>query len=139
MLAKLPNRGLAEGDTRAIAKMRAKIESFPGNLEHVPNTMAPVANCNDIARKDLDFGPLRNALYACFEKIGNRLEFEGTQLTRVSALDMLARIEEPARRKGLFMTFAALWQAVNGSNLPDSPYRRLMSLAAADMKKNGRQ
>jgi len=37
------------------------------------------------------------------------------------------------------MTFAALWQAVNGSNLPDSPYRRLMSLAAADMKKNGRQ
>ena len=74
MLAKLPNRGLAEGDTRAIAKMRAKIESFPGNLEHAPNTMAPVANCNDIARKDLDFGPLRNALYACFDKIGNRLE-----------------------------------------------------------------
>src|SRR5215471_1552843 len=137
MLAKLPNQGLAEGDTRAIAKMPAKIESFPGNLEHAPNTMAPVANGNDIARQDLDFGPLRNALYAFFDKIGNRLEFEGTRLTRLSALDMQARIEEPVRRQGLFMAFAALWQAVNGSNLPDSPCRRLMGLAVVDMKKNG--
>lgn len=137
LLAKLPKRGLADSDTRAIAVMRARIESSPATLEHAPKSLEPAGRCHDAARKDLDFGPLRSALYACFDEIGNNLEFEGARVTRVSALDMLARIEEPARRKALFLAFAPLWQAVNGTKQPDSPYRRLMGLAAADAQKNG--
>jgi len=137
LLAKLPKQGLGEIDARAIAVMRTRIENSPVNLERAPHSLKPAGRCNDAARKDLDFGALRDALYACFDEIGNRLEFEGGRLTRVSALDRLARIEEPARRKTLFLAFVPLWQAVNGSNQLDSPYRRLMRLAAADAAKNG--
>jgi hypothetical protein len=137
LLAKLPKQGLAESDARAIAVMRTRIENAPANLDRAPHSLKPVGRCNKAGRKDLDFGALRDALYACFDEIGNRLEFEGGRLTRVSALARLASIEEPARRKNLFLAFAPLWQAVNGNNQPGSPYRRLMGLAAADDKKNG--
>ena len=137
LLARLPKQGLAESDARAIAVMRTRIENSPAGLERAPHALKPAGQCNNAVRKELDFGALRDALYACFEEIGNQLEFEGGRLTRVSALDSLARIEEPARRKTLFLAFAPLWQAVNGNNQPDSPYRRLMGLAATDAKKNG--
>lgn len=137
LLAKLPKQGLAESDARAIAVMRTRIENSPTNLEHARHSLKPAGRCDEAGRNDLDFGALRGTLYACFDEIGNQIEFEGGRLTRVSALDRLASIEEPARRKTLFLAFAPLWQAVNRSNQPDSPYRRLMGLAAADAKKNG--
>jgi hypothetical protein len=80
---------------------------------------------------------LREALYACFDVIGNAIEFEGARLTRGSALDMLAQVEQPERRKNLFLSFVPLWQAVNGNNGPNSPYRRLMGMAAAEAAKHG--
>ena len=137
LLAKLLRQGLAERDARAIAVMRTRIENSPANVEHAPHSLKPAGQCRDAVRKELDFGALRDALYACFDALGNQLEFEGGRLTRVSALDWLARIEEPGRRKTLFLAFAPLWQAVNGSNQTDSPYRRLMGLATVDAAKNG--
>lgn len=137
LLAKLPKQGMAESDARAIAVMRTRIENSPASLELAPHSLKPSGRCNEAVRNDLDFGALRDALYTCFDEIGNQLEFEGGRLTRVSALDRLASIEEAARRKTLFLAFAPLWQAVNGNNQLDSPYRRLIGLAAADAKKNG--
>jgi len=137
LLAKLPKQGLAESDARAIAVMRTRIENSPASLERAPHALKPAGRCNEAGRNDLDFGALRGALYACFDELGNQLEFEGGRLTRVAALDRLASIEEPERRKTLFLAFTPLWHAVNGNNQPDGPYRRLMGLAAADAKKNG--
>ena len=80
---------------------------------------------------------LEHALNACFVEIANSLEFERKKIDRASALAKLHDIDEPARRKALFYAFAPLWQAVNGDNEKDSPYRRLMSLAAKDGRENG--
>ena len=39
--------------------------------------------------------------------------------------------------KALFLAFLPLWKAVNGANEPDSPYRRLIALAAEDARSDG--
>src|SRR4029077_7849626 len=76
-------------------------------------------------------------LLACFTEKANDVNFEGGQINRQSVLDLLHEIEEPERRKAVFMALAPLWQAINGKNEPDSPYRRMIALAAADAAKHG--
>jgi len=46
-------------------------------------------------------------------------------------------VEEPARRKAIFDAFAPLWAALNGRNEADSPYRRLIAMAAAAAARRG--
>jgi hypothetical protein len=111
--------------------MRAGVES----LSEEPNSLAPVSQCKDAQRSDLQYSPLREALYACFAELANNMEFEGGKVNRVSAFDLLTRLDEPQRRKDVFYAFVPLWQAINGNSEPNSPYRRMIVMAAADMKK----
>ncbi len=99
--------------------------------------LAPVARCKDASQPGLAYTALSEALYACFDELGNNIEFEGARLTRVGAFDQLSRIEEPARRKALFLAFVPLWQAINADGRPGSPYRRLISMASAEARQHG--
>jgi hypothetical protein len=53
------------------------------------------------------------------------------------SLDLLTRMDEPQRRKDLFLAFVPLWQQLNGNSEPTSPYRRMIAMAAAAAKKSG--
>jgi hypothetical protein len=132
-LERLPTAGLSERDTRAIAAMRKQMKAFTGGGA----LFSPAAKCQDATRKDLAYPELKAAVVACFVEIGNSLSFEGGKINRVSALDLLHETSEPARRKAVFLAFVPLWQAINGNNEPDSPYRRMIAGAAADAVKNG--
>jgi hypothetical protein len=125
--------GLSERDTRAIAAMRSQLQAFTGGA--APSGAA--AKCRDASRKDLAYPDLKAALVGCFVEIGNNLSFEGGRINRVSALDLLHETSDPARRKAVFLAFVPLWQALNGNDEPDSPYRRLIAGAAAEAAKNG--
>jgi hypothetical protein len=114
-------------DRRAVQVMRAAVEESTES----PESLAPSAHCADAARTETPLRKLQQALYACFTELGNHLQFEGTTLTRVAAFEQLTRIAEPQRRRALFMAFLPLWQALNGSDAPGSPYRRMMKEAAA--------
>ncbi|HKU27809.1 MAG TPA: hypothetical protein VJQ54_20225, partial [Candidatus Sulfotelmatobacter sp.] len=76
-------------------------------------------------------------LVACFYEIGNSLSFDGGTINRVSALDLLHETSDATRRKAVFFALVPLWQAINGNNQPDSPYRRMIAGAAAEAAKNG--
>jgi hypothetical protein len=80
---------------------------------------------------------LQVALYACFEEIGNRIPFEGQPVVRTTALQWLQELDDGERRKRLFFAFAPLWSAVNAENREDSPYRRMIVLSAAEMRRDG--
>ncbi len=126
-------------DSRAVMLMRANLGS---NLTENPyvsasNTPSSDGKCKDASRKDLDSAALGEALYSCFEELGNRIPFENRFVTRVSAMELLARTEDPQRRKALFLAFVPLWEAINGHNETDSPYRRTMKFAAADAAAHG--
>ena len=132
-LDRLPTSGLSGGDTRAIAAMRKQMKAFSGGGA----LFSPAAKCQDAARKDIAYPGLKSALVACFVEIGNNLSFEGGRINRVSALDLLHETSDPARRKAVFLAFMPLWQAINGNNRPDSPYRRMIVGAVAEAAKNG--
>jgi hypothetical protein len=132
-LERLPASGLSDRDIRAIAAMRKQMEAFTGGGA----LFSPAAKCRDAARKDIAYPNLKAALVACFVEIGNNLRFEGGTINRVSALDLLHETSDPGRRKAAFLAFVPLWQALNGNNEPDSPYRRMIAGAAADAAKNG--
>jgi len=133
-LGKLPQQGLSEGDAKAVAAMRAKTATFP---ETISAPFSPKGDCREAQRKDLDYAALRKALVVCFVQISNRMSFEGGTINRVSALDLLHQLDEPERRKAVFQAFLPLWRSINGNDEPDSPYRRMIAMAAADGAKNG--
>jgi hypothetical protein len=113
--------------------MRKQMKAFTGGGA----LFSPAAKCQDAARKDIAYPDLKSALVACFVEIGNSLNFEGSKINRVSALDLLHETSDPSRRKAVFFAFVPLWQAINGSNEPDSPYRRMIAGASAQAAKNG--
>lgn len=131
-LSKLPNDGLSRTDARAAALMRAGLSDFPADA----STLSPSSKCKNAQNPDLGYDALRAALYSCFDELGNNLQFEGATVNRVSAFSMLEQIKEPERRKKLFLAFSPLWEVVNGTNQPDSPYRRMIAMASADAAKN---
>jgi len=120
-------------DARAIRLMRTAVEeSAPA-----PDSLSPVGNCKDAQRRELQLQSLQKALYACFAQYANSLQFEKGTVTRVAAFDMLTRMEEPERRKALFMAFVPLWQSLNGKGEAGSPYRRMIRMSAAEGRKKG--
>lgn len=129
----IPAGRLQAEDARAARLMREAIEAAGES----PASMAPVAKCSDASKRDLDADALRHALYACFAELANDLKFEGASTTRVGAFDLLTRMDEPERRKALFMAFVPLWQALNGNSEPQSPYRRMIVATSASMAQQG--
>ena len=111
--------------------MRAAVDESSAS----PDSLAPVGHCKDAGQARLPLQPLQQALYACFAELGNNLEFEHAKVTRVAAFELLTRMEEPERRRALFMAFLPLWQALNGADEVHSPYRRMVRLAAAEAQK----
>jgi hypothetical protein len=135
-LAKLPDHGPSKNDTDAIGAMRKQSETFSESVS-APFNPGTTGKCEEATRKDQNYASLRIALLACFTEKGNDVNFEGAKINRQSVLDQLHEIEEPERRKAVFMSLAPLWQAVNGNDEPDSPYRRMIALTAADAAKHG--
>ena len=133
-LAEVAASRLAADDARAVEAMRKSLEALAADET---TAGAREQTCKDAARHDADFGALRAALVSCYAEFGNRLQFEGGVVDRGTALQLLHVVEEPARRKALFDAFVPLWTALNGRNEADSPYRRMIVMAAADASKNG--
>ena len=127
-LSKLPENGLSKSDTQALKLMRASLSDFPADA----STLSPTNKCKDAQRTDLDYEALHAALYSCFDELGNNLQFEGSTVNRVSAFSLLGQITKAERRKNLFLAFVPLWSAVNSKDQADSPYRRLIKMAAVD-------
>lgn len=124
-LSSLSIKGLSAEDVRAVKLMR---EALAGS----PEPSNAKLTCKDARRSDLKYPQLSAALYACFGEVGNNLEFEGKRISRGSAFGKLEEVKNASRRKSVFLAISPLYEAINGKNEPNSPYRRLIKLAAAE-------
>jgi hypothetical protein len=106
---------------RSLEAMKAGLAYREGNAEGA-NLV-----CADAQRTDLSPQQLSGALYECFSSVGGAITFEDQTYARIAALQALEQIEEPARRRGLFLAMMALGRAVNDDNGAASPYRRLIA------------
>ncbi|MBV8341184.1 MAG: hypothetical protein JO173_02275, partial [Gammaproteobacteria bacterium] len=130
LLPAIDRRALGAEDQRALAVMERTLADAPlAPAAETPGDSA--ARCNAAGSLGLTMAELSPALYACFEALGNRLEFEGRTIVRTTALELLQELEEPARRERLFAALAPLFRSINGDGGPASPYRRLLRQAAA--------
>jgi hypothetical protein len=134
-LARISPTRLAPADQRALAAMRKSISELGSD---VTPSGAPGPNCADAQSNKLDYAGLRAALVECFVEHGNRLAFDGRTIDRGTALQLLHVEDDPTRRKAIFDAFKPLWTAINGGNQADSPYRRMIRMAADDVAANRR-
>jgi hypothetical protein len=133
-LAAVSGARVGAADAEALAAMRRTLESM-----NADDTTAGVRDyeCKDAPRRDLDYAGLRAALVSCYTEHGNRLQYDGGTIDRGTALQLLHVVDDPAKRRAIFDAFGPLWSALNGRNEPDSPYRRMIAMAAADAAKRG--
>ena len=132
-LASLAAATLPAAEARALAAMHATLAATASDV--AGETAVPT--CADAQRRDAGYATMRDALVDCFVEHGNRLRYDGREIDRGSALALLHTVDDPAQRRALFEAFVPLWTALNGRNEPDSPYRRLVALAAADARDGG--
>lgn len=132
-----PDPALGPADAQVLEAIR---KGFADNAPEAPADADAHARigCADGARQDADATTLQIALYACFEQIGGRIDFEGRPIVRTTALQMLQQLEGGERRRQLFLALSPLWIAVNGADTTDSPYRRMMVLNGAALRASGR-
>jgi len=135
-LATLNGAALPPRDQAALAAIRVTLGDF-GEPDAADESDDERPACADRHDMSLDYEGLSAALRACFREIGNSLQFEGRTIDRGGALGLWSDLEESARRKALNDAFHPLWTALNGNNESDSPYRRLLKLAAAEEPTNG--
>ncbi len=133
-LVDLAGMALPADDLQAVAAMKASLAALEAAVE-TPGARQP--SCADAGDRELGYGPLRAALVACYVEHGNSLPFEGGTIDRGTALQLLHVVDEPRRRKALFDSFLPLWQALYGDGGAQSPYRRMIAMAAADAARNG--
>jgi len=122
-LLQISDKKLTKEDARALTLMRAAISNSGDSSAKAK------LHCKDTTRTDLTYSQLSQALYSCFEEVGNHLQYEGKRLTRGGAFGKLEKENDSARRKAIFLALQPLYQAINGDNRPDSPYRRLIRLS----------
>jgi hypothetical protein len=130
-LERLASVRLNPDDAAVLASLRGGLADFGGS-----STSAAEGRCADASRADEPNSVLRAALLACFREVGNHVQFDGHEMTRVAVLQALQSLEPEARRKQLFLALRPLWQAIDADDGPSSPYRRRIA-AAAEAGANG--
>jgi len=144
-LAAIDAGALAPEDRRALAAMRA---SLAGGLASDaddtesgdPATHAP-PDCDydaaAIARGDSAYERLERRIYACYTRAVQRVQFEGKALDRLTAIGMLAQMDDREQRHRLFLAIDTIWRSMNGDDGARSPYREFVKLSAARWRARG--
>ncbi|MBK5188156.1 MAG: hypothetical protein JJD97_07905 [Gemmatimonadaceae bacterium] len=144
-LASVDSRSLGAEDQRALAAMRA---ALAGGLSSDADATAssdagaeaaPVCDYDAavIARGDSAYERLRARMYACYTRAVQHVQFEGKTLDRLTALGMLAEMNDRERRHRLFLAIDTIWRSMNGDDGARSPYREFVKLSAARWRANG--
>jgi hypothetical protein len=90
-----------------------------------------------VAKGEYGYATLSRRIYGCFSEAAHALSFEGESLDRLTIFGRLPLTEEPSRREGLWRAMRPIWESVNGDNGPQSPYRTLIRMNVARLKREG--
>ena len=130
-------------DQRALGVMRATLHGELGAqpLADVSLDADSAPDCHydaaAMARGDSAYERLHDRIYACYGRAVQRVQFEGATLDRLTALGMLAKMNDRERRHRLFLAIDTIWSSMNGDDGVSSPYRQYVKLSAARWRANG--
>jgi hypothetical protein len=142
-LASQDSGSLSPEDRRALGAMRAALggdlRASIGAPDASDSGAAPscVYDPAVIAQGDSGYERLRVRTYACYTSAVQGVQFEGRTLDRLTALEMLSRMNDRDERHRLFLALDTIWRSVNGDDAARSSYRQLVKLSAAQWRANG--
>jgi hypothetical protein len=114
-------RGLfSPEDERALAILREARGIALTSLDSV--TVPPEAGIPD------SLTLLTDSVLAAYQRAANTIVVDHDTLNRLAILGLLPRTGDSAQRRRLFLALQPVWQSVNGSDDPRSPYRTLLRL-----------
>ena len=144
-LASVDSASLAPEDRRALAAMRHSLAgglaSDADDTESGAPAHAAAPDCDydpaQLAHGDSAYDRLEKRIYACYTRAVQRVHFEGKTLDRLTALGMLAQMDDRERRHQLFLAIDTIWRSMNGDDAARSPYRTFVKLSAARWRAKG--
>jgi hypothetical protein len=144
-LAAVDSAKLAPEDQRALGAMRASLKG--GLASEADDTDAGDSAAHATPACDYDaaafahgdsaYDRLKARMYACYTRAVQRVQFEGKTLDRLTALGMLAQMDDREQRHRLFAAIDTIWRSMNGDDSERSPYRQFVKLSAARWRANG--
>ncbi len=134
-------------DARALQAMRDALEIYLPELSIDSDSERAEAGGEEklecrydpesIAKGEGGYAALSARIYSCFSEAAHSLSFEGESMDRLTVFGRLPLTPDPSRREGLWRAMRPIWESVNGDNGPQSPWRTLIRLNAARMKREG--
>lgn len=143
LLARIDSAALAPEDQHAYGAMRTALAggllSDADEAEPGPTQAPPVCDydASALARGDSAYERLERRMYSCYTRAVQHVVFEGKTLDRLTALGMLAQMDDREQRRRLFSAIDTIWRSVNGDDGAHSPYREFVKLSAARWRANG--
>lgn len=95
------------------------------------------ASCGGADKGAPTFGALAERIYACYGREQSRVVTPRDTVDRLTVISRLETDTSSARRRALFLSLRPVWESVNGTNAPTSPWRRLVALSAEHWRSNG--
>ncbi len=146
-LAGDPNPPASGEDLRALNTMRGALELYLPEASAASDSTESGAGSGEkadcrydpgtVAKGEGGYESLSERIYACFSEAAHSLSFNGERLDRLTIFGRLPLTEESSQREGLWRAMLPIWKSVNGGNGPQSPYRTLIRMNAARMKREG--
>jgi hypothetical protein len=144
-LQRIDSTTLGADDRHALAAMRSSLAgglaSDADDTESGDAANSPKPDCNydpaQLARGDSAYVRLEKRMYACYTRAVQHVRFEGKTLDRLTALGMLAQMDDREQRHRLFLAIDTIWRSMNGDDRVRSPYRTFVKLSAAKWRADG--
>jgi hypothetical protein len=89
------------------------------------------------ATEPVEVAALRRAVFDAWGETMAAIDDRGESIDRLTATARLARLEDPAERRRLFLAMEPGWRCVDGDGGAGSPYRRLVESSAARWSREG--
>ncbi|MBW2691997.1 MAG: hypothetical protein JRE57_05115 [Deltaproteobacteria bacterium] len=134
-------------DARALKAMRDALEIYLSEVSIDSNSTRAEAGSEEkiecrydpesVAEGEGGYESLSKRIYGCFSKAAHSLSFDGESMDRLTIFGRLPLTPDPSTREGLWRVMLPIWESVNGDNGPQSPWRTLIRLNAARMKREG--
>jgi hypothetical protein len=119
------------------AARRMRTAFAEGDLDLPLPAVAPEAapaDCDSPFAADASLSAMRARTYACYSHAATTIRVEGGVSDRLSLLREIALAEDPVRREALFRAMRPMFRTVNGDGGPESPFRRMQALVAAEWR-----
>jgi hypothetical protein len=131
-LAELDTADFGAVDRRAIATMLATLAESAGEVGPAPSDTTCRYQATGMRRETLTA-----TIYHCYGRAAARIVTAADTIDRLTVLGRLATEPDAGRRRALFTSLKPVWESVNGTNDPGSPWRTLVGLSSRQWRDGG--